>query len=85
MGQARQCFAYIITILAEANAKPEHVVRITWYVNNRDEYLNAGKSLGVAYREFFDKHYPVMAVIGVEGFVAERAKMEMEATAIIPD
>ena len=63
VGQARQCFAYIITILAEANAKPEHVVRITWYVNNLDEYLNAGKSLGVAYREFFDKHYPVIAVI----------------------
>ena len=60
-------------------------MRITWYVNNRDEYLNAGKSLGVAYREYFDKHYPVMAVIAVEGFVAERAKMEMEVTVIIPD
>ena len=61
------------------------MVRITWYIINRNEYLNAGKALGVAYREFFGKHYPVMAVIGVEGFVAEGAKMEMEATAIIPD
>ena len=60
-------------------------MRITWYVNNRDEYLNAKKSSGVANREVFDKHYPVMAVIAVEGFVAERAKMEMEATAILSD
>ena len=85
VGQARQCFANITAVLAEADAKPAHVVRLTWYVNNRDEYLNAGKALGAAYREFFGKHYPVMAVIGVEGFVAERAKMEMEATAVIPD
>ncbi len=84
-GQARQCFANIKAILAEAGAKPEHVVRLTWYVNNREEYLNAGKALGEAYREFFGRHYPVMAVIGVEGFVEDGAKMEMEATAVIPD
>ncbi|MBT7756276.1 MAG: RidA family protein [Rhodospirillaceae bacterium] len=72
-------------ILAEAGAKPEHVVRLTWYVNDRAEYLAAGKAVGAAYREFFGQHYPVMAVIGVEGFVEQGAKLEIEATAVIPE
>jgi enamine deaminase RidA (YjgF/YER057c/UK114 family) len=83
-GQARQCFANITALLEEAGAKAEHVVRLTWFVN-RTEYLNAGKELGAAYREYFGRHYPVMAVIGVEGFVEDGAKLEIEATAVIPD
>jgi enamine deaminase RidA (YjgF/YER057c/UK114 family) len=84
-GQARQCFANITALLAEAGAKPEHVVRLTWYVRDRAEYLAAGKALGAAYREYFGRHYPVMAVIVVEGFVEPGAKLEIEATAVIPD
>ncbi len=84
-GQARQCFANITALLAEAGAKPEHVVRLTWYVSDRAEYLAAGRELGAAYREFFGQHYPVMAVIGVEGFIEPGAKLEIEATAVIPD
>jgi len=83
--QARQCFANIADLLAEAGAKPEHVVRLTWYVKARAEYRGAGKPLGAAYRDFFGCHYPVMAVIGVEGFIEEEARMEMEVTAVIPD
>lgn len=83
--QTRQCFANIADLLAEAGAKPEHIVRLTWYVKDRAEYRGAGKPLGAAYRDFFGRHYPVMAVIGVEGFVEEEARMEMEVTAVIPD
>ncbi|MFP6696233.1 MAG: RidA family protein [Alphaproteobacteria bacterium] len=84
-GQARRCFANITALLTEAGAKPEHLVRLTWYVRDRDEYMAAGKALGAAYREYFGQHYPVMAVIGIDRLVEERAKLEIEATAVIPD
>ena len=84
-GQARQCFANITALLDEAGAKPEHLVRLTWYVRDRDEYMAAGKALGAAYREYFGQHYPVMAVIVIDRLVEERAKLEIEATAVIPD
>ena len=84
-GQARRCFANITALLTEAGAKPEHLVRLTWYVRDRDEYMAAGKALGAAYREYFGQHYPVMAVIGIDRLVEERAKLEIEATAMIPD
>ncbi|MDP6345861.1 MAG: RidA family protein [Alphaproteobacteria bacterium] len=84
-GQARQCFANITAILAEAGAKPEHVVRMTWFVGDTDEYLASGKEIGAAYREYFGRHYPVMAVIGVRGFIEDGAKLEIETTAVIPD
>ncbi len=84
-GQARRCFANITALLTEAGAKPEHLVRLTWYVRDRDEYMAAGKALGAAYREYFGQHYPVMAVIGIDRLVEERAKLEIEATAVIPN
>ena len=84
-GQARRCFANITALLTEAGAKPEHLVRLTWYVRDRDEYMAAGKALGAAYREYFGQHYPVMAVIGIDRLVEERAKLEIVATAVIPD
>lgn len=85
VGQARQCFANITALLREAGAKPEHLVRMTWFVNDRAEYLASGQALGAAYREYFGQHYPAMAVLGVEGFVETGAKLEIEATAVIPD
>ena len=83
-GQARQAFENIVAVLAEAGAKPEHIVRITWYVGDKEEYLGALKDVGAAYRDIIGRHYPAMAVIEVKGLVEAGAKMEMEATAVIP-
>ncbi|MCL4802327.1 MAG: RidA family protein [Burkholderiales bacterium] len=85
VGQARQALENIVAILAEAGAKPEHIVRMTWYVGDKHEYLAAGKALGAAYREVIGRHYPVMTAVQVGGFVEEGAKLEIEATAVLPD
>lgn len=84
-GQARQALANIVAILAEAGAKPEHIVRMTWYVGDRHEYLASAKALGAAYREVIGRHFPVMTAIQVAGFVEDGAKLEIEATAVLPD
>jgi enamine deaminase RidA (YjgF/YER057c/UK114 family) len=85
VAQARQTFSNILKILAEGGAGPEHVVRLTWYVTDLDEYRAAGKDLGRAYRETFGSHYPTMAVVQVAGLVEKAAKIEIEATAIVPE
>ena len=71
-------------MLAEAKGKPEHIVRLTWYVLDRDEYLASLKEVGAAYRELMGRHYPTMAVVQVSGLVEREAKLEIEATAVIP-
>lgn len=83
--QARQAFANIAAILAEGGAKPEHLVRLTWYVRDRREYLDRAKEVGAAYREAFGRHFPAMAVVEVSGLMEERARLEIEATAVVPD
>jgi enamine deaminase RidA (YjgF/YER057c/UK114 family) len=85
VGQARQAFANIAAILAEGGAKPEHLVRLTWYVRDKHEYLSRGKEVGAAYREVFGRHFPAMAVVEVSGLMEERARLEIEATAVVPD
>ena len=75
----------IVKLLREAGAGPEHVVRLTWYVTDRDEYAASLKEIGAAYREVMGKHFPAMAVIAVAALVEERAKVEIEATAVVPD
>ena len=85
VGQARQALANIVAVLAEAGARPEHIVRMTWYVGDRNEYLASAKALGAAYREVIGRHYPVMTAIQVAGFVEDGAKLEIEATAVLPD
>jgi enamine deaminase RidA (YjgF/YER057c/UK114 family) len=85
VGQARQALSNIVAILAEAGAKPEHMVRMTWYVGDRREYLASAKALGEAYREVIGRHYPVMTAIQVAGFVEDGAKLEIEVTAVVPD
>ena len=85
VGQARQALANIVAILAEAGARPEHIVRMTWYVGDRREYLASAKALGAAYREVIGRHYPVMTAIQVAGFVEDGAKLEIEVTAVLPD
>ena len=70
-------------MLAEAGARPEHVVRLTWYVTSREEYLGAQKEIGAAYRDVMGRHFPAMAVVIVAGLVEVRAKVEIEATAVV--
>lgn len=84
-GQFRQALANIVAVLAEAGGRPEHLVRLTWYVLDKQEYFASLKNVGVAYRELIGKHYPVMAVLQVSGLIEDRARLEIEATAVIPD
>src|SRR3954463_8730308 len=83
--QARQTFSNILKILAEGGAGPEHLVRLTWYVTDLEEYRVSGKELGRAYRETFGAHYPAMAVVQVTGLVEKAAKIEVEATAVVAE
>ena len=83
-GQFRQTIRNILDVLAEAKGKPEHIVRLTWYVLDRDEYLASLKEVGAAYRELMGRHYPTMAVVQVSGLVEDEARLEIEATAVIP-
>jgi enamine deaminase RidA (YjgF/YER057c/UK114 family) len=83
-GQFRQAIKNILAVLAEANGKPEHIVRLTWYVLDKQEYLNSLKGVGEAYRELMGKHYPTMAVVQVSGLVEDEARLEIEATAVVP-
>ena len=82
--QARQVFSNILQILAEGGAGPEHVMRLTWYVVDLGEYRASLKELGRAYRETFGANYPAMAVVQVAGLVEPAAKIEIEATAVVP-
>ncbi len=84
-GQFRQILLNIVAVLNEAGARPEHLVRMTWYISDKREYLGALKEIGAAYRDIIGRHYPVMAVIEVKGFIEDGAKLEIEATAVIPD
>ena len=83
--QAAQALANIAAVLKEAGARPEHVVRMTWYVTDRSAYLAAGRPLGTAYRAIFGRHFPTMSAIEVTALMERRAQVEIEATAVIPD
>ena len=82
--QAAQALRNVVAVLSEAGATPEHLVRLTWYVTDRDEYVARLKELGTVYREIIGKHYPAMALVQVVSLVEGRAKVEIEATAVIP-
>lgn len=84
-GQARQALQNIVEVLKEANAKPEHIVRMTWYVIDKKEYVSAYKEVGEAYRDVIGRHYPTMTAVQVAGLIEDRAKVEIEVTAIVPD
>lgn len=84
VAQVRQTLTNIAAILAEAGARPEHLVRLTWYVVDMDEYLANLKELGRIYREVFGAHYPAMALVQVVRLVEKAARVEIEATAVIP-
>jgi enamine deaminase RidA (YjgF/YER057c/UK114 family) len=81
IGQCRQTLRNIVQTLACAQAGPQHIVRLTWYVKDKHEYLARARELGAVYQEVIGRHYPVMALVQVE----DRAKVEIEATAVVPD
>ena len=85
VGQVRQTLKNIADVLAEAGAKPEHVVSMTWYLTDKSDYLANAKSIGRAYREIMGRHFPAMAVVQVTALVEDRAKVEIQAMAVIPN
>jgi enamine deaminase RidA (YjgF/YER057c/UK114 family) len=84
VAQSRQALNNIVAILAEGGARPEHLVRMTWYVRDMDEYLDARRALGAAYREIVGEHYPAIALVEVSRLAEPQARLEIEATAVIP-
>jgi enamine deaminase RidA (YjgF/YER057c/UK114 family) len=84
-GQARQALANVVAVLAEGGAKPEHIARMTWYVTDRREYLAAGAEIGKAYRELIGSYSVAMTAVQVMALMEDRAKVEIEVTAVVPD
>ncbi|HEX6138500.1 MAG TPA: RidA family protein [Casimicrobiaceae bacterium] len=85
VAQATQALRNIVAVLAEAGARPEHIVRMTWYVVDKGEYLACLPALGKAYRDVIGRHFPAMTAVEVRGLVEEGGRVEIEATAVIPD
>jgi enamine deaminase RidA (YjgF/YER057c/UK114 family) len=83
--QARQALQNIVDVLAVANAGPEHIVRMTWYLTDRVEYNARLKELGPVYRELMGRNFPAMSAVMVAGLVEDGAKLEIEVTAVVPD
>ena len=83
--QIRQTLENIVALLAEAEASPRHLVRLTWYITDREAYLKSQREIGAVYREIIGTHYPPMTVVLVSSLIEVRAKVEIEATAIIPE
>ncbi|MES2159757.1 MAG: RidA family protein [Pseudomonadota bacterium] len=82
-GQVRQALLNVVAVLAEAGARPEHIVRMTWYVLDKKEYVGAYKEVGAAYREIIGLHFPAMTAVQVAGLVEDRARVEIEVTAVV--
>ena len=85
VGQTAQALRNIVAVLACAGAGPQHIVRLTWYVTSKAEYLADLRGLGAVYKDIIGRHYPAMALVQVVALVEDRAKVEIEATAVIPD
>ena len=83
--QARQALANIVTLVAEAGGKPHHITRLTWFVVDKKEYLSRLRELGDIYREIIGKHFPAMTLVQVGALVEDEAKLEIEATAVVPE
>jgi enamine deaminase RidA (YjgF/YER057c/UK114 family) len=82
--QTAQALRNIMSILATAGARAEHLVRLTWFITDRAEYMKSRKAIGEAYKQIVGRHYPAMSIVVVKGLLEERAKVEIEATALIP-
>ncbi|MBS0453131.1 MAG: RidA family protein [Proteobacteria bacterium] len=84
-GQVRQALQNIVDVLHEAGGKPEHIMRMTWYVTDKREYLAAGREVGKAYREIIGSYNAAMTAVEVKALIEDRAKVEIEVTAVLPD
>ncbi|MDI3335796.1 RidA family protein [Defluviimonas aestuarii] len=84
-GQVAQALKNVVAVLAEGGAGPEHLVRLTWYVTEKRDYLASLPEIGAAYREIIGRHYPAMALVQVVALVEDRARVEIEATAVVPE
>lgn len=85
VGQTRQALSNIVALLLDGGARPRDLVRLTWYIIDRDEYMSMAHEIGAVYRELIGDHYPPMSVIVVSGLIENQARVEIEATAVIPD
>jgi enamine deaminase RidA (YjgF/YER057c/UK114 family) len=85
VGQVEQTLRNIVAVLAEGGGRPEHIVRLTWYVTSKTEYLSNLKELGRVYKAVLGRHYPAMALVQVVALVEDRAKVEIEATAVVTE
>lgn len=83
-GQVRQALENIVAVLAQGDARPEHIVRMTWYVTDKDEYVAAYPAIGAHYRALIGRHFPAMTAVQVAALVEPRAKVEIEVTAVMP-
>ncbi len=83
--QVRQALHNVVAVLTEAGAKPEHIVRMTWYVTDKREYLAASRDIGAAYREIIGSFAVAMTAVQVSALIEDRAKVEIEVTAVVPD
>jgi len=83
--QFKQALRNILSILAEANAGPEHVVRLTWFITDKKVYLDSLRDIGAGYREVMGKNFPTMSVVEVTDLLEDKAQVEIEATAVVPD
>ena len=83
-GQVRLALQNIVAVLAEGGARPEHIARMTWYVVDKKEYLAAARDIGRAYRDVIGAHYPAMTLVQVAALLENRAKVEIEVTAVVP-
>ena len=83
--QARLTFENIAAVLSEGGAKPEHMVRMTWYITSKKEYLSSIREIGLAYRDVFGKNFPAMAVVEVSALMEDDAKIEIEVMAVVPE
>jgi enamine deaminase RidA (YjgF/YER057c/UK114 family) len=83
VGQVRDALGRIVAVLAEAGAKPEHIVRMTWYVTDKREYVREHKAIGEVYREIIGRHYPAMTAVQVAALVEDSARVEIEVTAVV--
>jgi len=84
VAQARQALANVVMLVAEAGGQPEHITRLTWFVLDKQEYLSHLRELGEAYRGVMGKHFPAMSLIQVGALVEDEARLEIEATAVVP-
>ena len=85
VGQVRQALAHVVAVLAEGGARPEHIVRMTWYLRDKRDYLAQAREIGAAYREQLGRHFPAMTAVQVSDLIEDQALVEIEVTAVVPD